>query len=82
MDDEEIKELSMSMASLGKVSSPVIERLFVEFADQLSATGSLTGSYDSTERLLMDSLDEGVGRVLKALQETGQEQNTMVWFLT
>ena len=31
---------------------------------------------------MMDSLDEGVGRVLKALQESGQNQNTMVWFLS
>ncbi len=31
---------------------------------------------------MMDSLDEGVGRVLKALKETGQDKNTMVWFLS
>ena len=57
MDDEEIKELSMSMANLGNVSSPMVERLFVEFADQLSSAGALTGSYESTERLLMQALD-------------------------
>mgnify|MGYP001561898733 CR=1 FL=1 len=52
MDDDEIKELSQVMASLGSVSSSVIERLFVDFADQLSSAGSLVGSFDSTERLL------------------------------
>jgi flagellar motor switch protein FliG len=57
MDDEEIKELSMSMANLGNIPSNVVERLFVEFADQMSSTGSLTGSYDSTERLLSQTLD-------------------------
>lgn len=56
MDDEEIKELSQTMANLGNVSSNVIERLFVDFADQISATGSLIGSYDSTERLLQKVL--------------------------
>ena len=56
MDDDEIKEMSIIMANLGTVDSAVIERLFVEFADQLSATGSLVGSFDSTERLLMQSL--------------------------
>ena len=56
MDDEEIKELSQTMANLGNVSSNVIERLFVDFADQISATGSLVGSYDSTERLLQKVL--------------------------
>ena len=36
---------------------PSIERLFVEFAEQISSTGSLMGSYESTERLLMKMLD-------------------------
>jgi arylsulfatase A-like enzyme len=31
---------------------------------------------------MMDSLDEGVGQVLDALVETGQLQNTLVWFLS
>src|SRR5688572_23131755 len=56
MDDEEIKELSQTMANLGSVESGVIERLLVDFADQISATGSLVGSYDSTERLLQKVL--------------------------
>ena len=56
MEDEEIKELSMAMANLGAIDSGVVEKLFVEFADQLSATGSLVGTYDSTERLLMSTM--------------------------
>jgi flagellar motor switch protein FliG len=56
MDDEEIKEISQTMANLGSVDSGVIERLMVDFADQISATGSLVGSYDSTERLLQKVL--------------------------
>ena len=43
MDDEEIKELSITMANLGTIDAGVVELLFVEFADQLSATGSLVG---------------------------------------
>ena len=31
---------------------------------------------------MMDSVDEGVAQVLKALKETGQEKNTIVWFLS
>ena len=52
MDDEEIKELSVIMASLGKINSNVIEQLITEFNDKISSTGSLIGSYESTERLL------------------------------
>jgi flagellar motor switch protein FliG len=57
MDDEEIRELSQTMANLGTVSANIIERLFVEFAEQISSTGSLVGTYESTERLLLKVLD-------------------------
>jgi len=39
MDDEEVRELSQVMSSLGSVNATVVERLFVEFADQLSSAG-------------------------------------------
>ena len=51
MNDDEIKELSQVMANLGNVSSTLVERLLVEFAEQMSSTGSLIGSLESTERL-------------------------------
>ena len=31
---------------------------------------------------MMDSLDEGVGKVLDTLEQTGQLENTVVWFLS
>jgi flagellar motor switch protein FliG len=52
LDEEEIKDLSLTMASLGKVNSEVVERLLVDFVSQMSTTGSLVGSFESTERLL------------------------------
>ncbi|HXP96376.1 MAG TPA: flagellar motor switch protein FliG [Telmatospirillum sp.] len=58
MDDEEIKEISQTMANLGTVNAGVVERLFVEFADQISSTGSLVGSFESTERLLLKTLSK------------------------
>jgi flagellar motor switch protein FliG len=56
MDDEEIKELSQSMAQLGNISSGLVDKLFTEFVEEISATGSLTGTYDSTERLLLKAM--------------------------
>ncbi len=53
MDDEEILALSQTMATLGKVNSNVVERLFVDFAEQMSSSGSLVGSQESTERMLL-----------------------------
>ncbi|MDD2326540.1 MAG: flagellar motor switch protein FliG [Alphaproteobacteria bacterium] len=58
MNDEEIKELSQVMANLGNVSSNLVEKLFVEFVEQMSSTGSLVGTLESTERLLMKVLDK------------------------
>lgn len=58
MDDEEIMEVSQTMANLGRVSSNVVERLFIDFAEQMSSTSSLIGTMDSTERLLSKVLGE------------------------
>ncbi|HEY5608927.1 MAG TPA: flagellar motor switch protein FliG [Alphaproteobacteria bacterium] len=52
MDDDEIREVSQAMASLGRINSEMVERLFAEFIDQISATGSLHGSIETAERLL------------------------------
>jgi len=69
MDDEEIRELSQSMSSLGAINSLMVERLFMEFADQLSGTGSLVGSFNSTERLLMNALPgERVGLIMEEIR--------------
>lgn len=58
MDDEEIRDLSSAMSNLGSIDSSLVEQLFVEFADQLSSGGSLVGTYDTTERLLLQSLGD------------------------
>lgn len=69
MEDEEIKEVSQVMANLGTVSSNIVERLFVEFAEQISSTGSLVGSFDSTERLLNKVLDpDRVGDIMEEIR--------------
>lgn len=56
MDDDEIREISQTMAHLGTVNAEMVERLFIEFADLISNTGSLVGTYESTERLLQNVL--------------------------
>ena len=49
MHDDEIREISQTMANLGTVNATIVERLFVEFADSVSSTGSVIGSFDTTE---------------------------------
>ncbi|MCR9257489.1 MAG: flagellar motor switch protein FliG [Alphaproteobacteria bacterium] len=77
MDDEEIKEISQVMANLGTVSSNIVERLFVEFAEQISSTGSLVGSFDSTERLLAKVLDGD--RVSNIMEEIRGPAGRTMW---
>jgi len=77
MDDEEIKELSQTMSNLGTVHSSIIERLFIEFADQISSTGSLVGTFDSTERLLEKVL--GKDRVDSIMEEIRGPAGRTMW---
>ena len=57
MDEEEIREISQSMSRLGTIRAETVERLFVDFTDQMSTHGTLLGSMESTERLLKNVLD-------------------------
>ena len=77
MHDDEIREISQTMANLGTVNATVIERLFVEFADQISSTGSMTGTYESTERLLMKVLDKG--KVDQIMEEIRGPAGRTMW---
>jgi flagellar motor switch protein FliG len=77
LDDEEIKELSQTMATLGSVSAGVVEKLFLEFADQISATGSLIGSFESTERLLGKVLPKD--RVNQIMEEIRGPAGRTMW---
>jgi flagellar motor switch protein FliG len=52
LDEEEIKEVSQAMSSLGTVSASVVETLLVDFVSGMSSTGAIMGSYEQTQRLL------------------------------
>ena len=77
MDDEEIKEISVIMASLGKVNSNVVESLFAEFIEKISNTGALLGTYESTERLLGKALDKD--RVSVIMEEIRGPAGRTMW---
>ena len=52
LDEEEIKEISQAMSSLGTVASNVVEELLVEFVSGMSNSGTIMGSFEQTQRLL------------------------------
>src|SRR6478752_6685572 len=55
LDDDEVRELSMHMSTLGTVEADVVEDLLLEFVSRMSASGALMGTFDATERLLNES---------------------------
>ena len=77
MDDEEIKELSVIMASLGKINSNIVEQLIAEFNEKINDTGSLVGTYESTERLLAKALDKD--RVSVIMEEIRGPAGRTMW---
>jgi len=52
LDDEEVKEISQAMATLGNVTAEAVEALMIEFVSGLAGSGSVMGSYEQTQRLL------------------------------
>ncbi|HYM32801.1 MAG TPA: flagellar motor switch protein FliG [Candidatus Cybelea sp.] len=77
LDDDEIKEISQTMANLGSISSDLMEKLFVEFANQMSSTGSVIGSFESTERLLQKALPQD--RVETIMEEIRGPAGRTMW---
>jgi flagellar motor switch protein FliG len=56
LEEEEIKEVSQSMAALGVVPSAVVEAVVQEFVSRMSGAGAVMGSLDQTQRMLASVL--------------------------
>src|ERR1700752_1071724 len=56
LDDDEVRELSIHMSTLGTVVADVVEDMLLEFVSRMSASGALMGNFDATERLLQQYL--------------------------
>ena len=77
LDDDEVKEVSQVMSNLGTISSALIEKLLVDFVSQISSTGSVLGSFDSTERLLVKFLPKD--RVNTVMEEIRGPAGRTMW---
>lgn len=76
-DDDEIREMSQIMSTLGTINAGTVEKLLVEFASKMSGTGALIGSYESTERLLSKFLPED--RVNSVMDEIRGPAGRTMW---
>lgn len=77
MADDEIREVSLAMASLGRVSSDTVEKIFLEFVDELQGSGAVVGNFDSTERLLSKAL--GKDRVTQIMEDIRGPAGRTTW---
>lgn len=77
MDEEEIRIVSQAMATLGNVSSQAVEKLIVDFVGSMSSTGSISGSVERTQRLLMSFLPED--RVESIMEELRGPAGRTMW---
>ena len=74
---DEVKELSSSIAELGRIPSAVVEHVLVRFSSELSGISSLHGSYTAAERLL-----EGVftaDQVKEIMEEVRGPSGRTIW---
>ncbi len=69
LDDDELREISIVMSSLGTIEADAVEHLLLEFVSRMSASGALLGNYDATERLLQQYLPkERVGGIMDEIR--------------
>ncbi|MES2833772.1 MAG: flagellar motor switch protein FliG [Pseudomonadota bacterium] len=52
LDEDEVKEISQAMATLGNVSAAAVEELMLEFVSGMSGSGAVMGSFEQTQKLL------------------------------
>ncbi len=69
LDDDELRELSFCMSTLGTIEAPQVENLLLEFVSRMSASGALMGNFEATERLLQQYLPpERVGGIMEEIR--------------
>jgi flagellar motor switch protein FliG len=69
MHEDEIRDISQAMASLGTVSASAVEDLAREFTDTIGQTGNLVGTWETTERMLLRTLPrERVSQIMEEIR--------------
>jgi flagellar motor switch protein FliG len=69
LDDDELRQLSIVMSTLGTVEAESVESLLLSFVGRLSASGALMGNFDATERLLQQHLPaERVSNIMEEIR--------------
>jgi flagellar motor switch protein FliG len=77
LDEDEIREISISMVKLGSIQAAIVEQLCAEFAASVGDPNGLAGGLESTERLLLKNLPPD--RVAQILEEIRGPAGRTMW---
>ncbi|OGN51541.1 MAG: flagellar motor switch protein FliG [Caulobacterales bacterium RIFOXYB1_FULL_67_16] len=77
LDDEEVKEISQAMATLGSVTAEAVEALMIEFVSGLAGSGAVVGSFEQTQKLLSSFLPKD--RVEGLMEEIRGPAGRTMW---
>src|SRR4249920_2035950 len=69
LDDDELREISIVMSSLGTIEAESVEQLLLEFVSRMSASGAFFGNSAATESLLKQYLPpDRVGGIMDEIR--------------
>lgn len=77
LDDDEVRDISHAMSTLGVIEADNVEHMMVEFVSKMSTTGALMGNFDSTERILGGFLPKD--RVTQIMEEIRGPAGRNMW---
>lgn len=77
LSEDEVRELSAKISKLGQLKAATVENLFDQFAGDVTTSGSLSGSFDSTERLLSKIMP--ADRVTQIMEEIRGPAGRTMW---
>ena len=77
LDEDEIKEISQAMASLGNVHATVVEDLLLQFVRGMGSTGAIMGSFEQTQKLLASIMPSD--RVENLMEEIRGPAGRTMW---
>ena len=52
MDDDEIRQISITMSSMGKVPASIVQKVLEEFSTNMTEPSAVVGSFEATARVL------------------------------
>lgn len=77
MTEDEIKEISYTMSSLGTVRSEIVDNLIAEFINEMAAGGGLIGNLEVVEKILERAL--GKDKVSAIMEDISGPMGRTTW---